>query len=190
MKNSDYTFEYLLHSFDEAKSMASSLISETDKTTLTQKPAEDKWSMVEILSHLVQAGNEYLPQIKEALDKPDEKLAKGNPPFTPSFVFRWFIGKISPENRKKLPTVSAFEPKQSAALAPQETLNDFLGLQDEFIHILKRGKLEGWNLDRIKARHPIVKILPISLTACFGIAEAHQRRHFDQMRELKKRFSH
>lgn len=190
MKNSDYTYDYLLNAFEQAKSTASSLVSETDQTILTQKPGEDKWSMSEILSHLVQTGNEYLPQIKKALDKPDEKLAKGTPPFTPNFAFRWFIGQVSPENRRKLPTVSAFEPIQSAAIDTQEVLDDFLSLQDEFIHILKRAKLEGWNLDRIKARHPLFKILPLSLTACFGIAEAHQRRHFEQMTELKERFSH
>jgi hypothetical protein len=145
--------------------------------------------MIEILSHLVQAGNEYYPQIKKALDKKDDKLAKGNEPFTPGLLFRWFIGQVSPENRRKLPTVSSFEPSHISELDSNKTLSDFLNLQDSFIHILKRAKLEGFDLDHIKARNPILKIIPMSLTACFGVADAHQRRHFDQMRALRKRFS-
>jgi hypothetical protein len=189
MKKSDYTYDYLLDAFEQAKSTASSLISETDESILILKPSEEKWSMTEILSHLVQTGNEYLPQIKQALEKPDEKLAKGKPPFTPNFAFRWFIGQVSPENRRKLPTVSAFKPRQPDSLETQEILDEFLLLQDELTHILKRGKLEGWNLDRINARHPLIKLLPISLTACFAIAEAHQRRHFEQLKNLKEQFS-
>lgn len=188
MKNSDYTYDYFLEAFDQAKKTATYLTESVSDEIFRQKPSEDKWCMGEILSHLVQAGNEYLPQIEQALDKPDDKLAKGKGPFTPNFVMRWFIGQVSPENRRKLPTVSSFEPVEAEQLNKQEILSSFLKLQDELIRKLKRAKLEGLDLDRIKARHPIIKILPISLTACFGIQEAHQRRHFEQMEDLMDRF--
>lgn len=188
MKNSDYTYDYFLEAFNEAKKTATNLTESVSDEIFRQKPSEDKWCMGEILSHLVQAGNEYLPQIEEALDKPDDKLAKGKEPFTPNFFMRWFIGQVSPENRRKLPTVSSFEPIRSADLNISKTLADFVQLQDNFIHMLKRAKLEGWDLDRIKARNPIIKIVPMSLTACFGVADAHQRRHFEQMRMLKDQF--
>lgn len=188
MKNSAYTYDYFLASFNQAKQTAEELTKSVSEEIFIQKPNEKKWSMAEILSHLVQAGNEYLPQIQKALDKPDDKLPKGTPPFTPGFSFRWFIGQVSPENRRKLPTVSSFEPISSKEIDRENVLTNFLNLQDELIHIMKRAKLEGLDLDHIKARNPIVKIIPISLTACFGIQEAHQRRHFEQMRELKERF--
>ncbi|MDR9417786.1 DinB family protein [Gracilimonas sp.] len=189
MKNSEYTYDYFLKAFEQAKQTATDLSESVNEEVFLRKPHEDKWCMGEILSHLVEAGNEYLPQIKKALDKPDNKLSKGKPPFTPNFVFRWFIGQVSPENRRKLPTVSAFEPVQGTKMNSLEVLSDFLKLQDQFIHILKKAKLEGLDLDRIKARNPIIKIVPMSLSACFRVQEAHQRRHFEKMRELKERFS-
>lgn len=185
MKNSGYTYDYFLKAFNEAKDTATSLITETENEILKQNPAKDSWSMVEILSHLTQAGNEYYQQIEKALDKNDEELTKGKEPFTPGFLFRWFIGQVSPENRRKLPTVSSFEPNKSSHLDTVKELSDFLKLQDLFIHTVKRAKLEGLDLNRIKARNPIIKIIPMSLTACLGVTEAHQRRHFDQMKELK-----
>ncbi len=188
MKNSGYTYDYFLKAFDEAKVTATNMVSETDNQMLTKKPDKESWSMIEILNHLVQAGNEYLPQIKKALDKDDAKLTKGSEPFTPGIFFRWFIGQVSPENPRKLPTVSSFKPVNISKLDIENTLTDFLALQDAFIHILKRAKLEGLDLNRIKAKNPIIKIIPMSLTACFGVADAHQRRHFDQMRILKDTF--
>lgn len=189
MKNSEYTYDYFLEVFDQAKRTAKDLTESVSEEVFCQKPSEKKWSMGEILSHLVQAGNEYLPQIKKALNKSDDKLAKGSPPFTPNFVFRWFIGQVSPENHRQLPTVSSFEPIPSPELDPKRVLTDFLKLQDELIHIMKRAKLEGLDLDHIKTWNPIIKIIPMSLTACFGIQEAHQRRHFEQMRNLRERFT-
>jgi hypothetical protein len=189
MKNSDYTYDYLLQSFEQAKERATELVHSVDEERFLRKPAEDKWCMGEILNHLTQAGNEYLPQIKKGLNKPDENLSKGNGPFTPSFVMRWFIGQVSPENRRKLPTVAAFQPVEVPEINPTEVLNGFLKLQDEIIHILKKAKLEQLDLDHIKTRNPVVKFIPMSLTSCFAIQEAHQRRHFEQMRELKEKIS-
>jgi hypothetical protein len=189
MKNSDYTYNYFIEAFDQAKTEAAEIISSTDEEILIRKPSEKKWSMLEILSHLIEAGNEYLHQIKKGLNKPDDKLARAKEPFTPNFIFRWFIGQVSPENPKKLPTVPSFKPVDSSNIDHSAVLADFQTLQNEFIHILKKAKLEGLDLDGIKTRNPILKIIPMSLTACFGVTEAHQRRHFEQMNTLKKQFS-
>jgi len=189
MKNSAYTYDYFLEAFDNAKQTAANLTEAVPEEVFRRKPSEDKWGMGEILSHLVQAGNKYLPQIEQVLDKPDDKLAKGKEPFTPNFVMRWFIGQVSPENRRKLPTVSSFKPVEAEQISKQELLNDFLKLQDDLIHFLKRAKLEGLDLDRIRSWNPVVKIVPMSLTAFFGVLEAHQRRHFEQMEALRERFN-
>lgn len=189
MKNSEYTYDYFLTAFEQAKNTASELTESVSENVYLKKPTEDKWCMGEILSHLVQAGNEYLPQIQKGLSKPNDQLEIGGEPFTPNYFFRWFIKIVSPEYKREVPTVKPFEPKQADKIDKEMVLADFITLQDELISLLKRCKLEQLNLDRIKTRNPIVKLVPMSLTACFAIQEAHQRRHFAQMRDLKKRFS-
>lgn len=188
MKNSAYTYDYFLDAFAKAKITAVDLTESVSPDDFNRKPSEKKWSMGEILSHLVQAGNEYLTQINKGLNKPDEKLAKGDAPFTPNLAFRLFISQLSPENKRKLPTVPSFEPIASTQIVQENVLADFLKLQDELIHIINRAKLEGLDLDRIKTWNPVVKIVPMSLTACFGITETHQRRHFEQMKVLINSF--
>lgn len=189
MKNSSYTYDYFLDAFEQAKGTAEELTQSVDQAVFLRKPAADKWCMGEILNHLVQAGNEYLPQIKKGLNKPDEDLAKGGEPFTPNFFFRWFIYIVSPQYKRAVPTIKPFEPKSAVDIYQEEVLADFITLQDEFIHCIKKAKLEQLNLDRIKTRNPIVKFVPMSLTACFGVQEAHQHRHFEQMKALKQRFN-
>lgn len=188
MKNSDYTYDYFLDAFEQAKETATQLTKSVSEDVFLEKPHTDKWCMGEILDHLVQAGNEYLPQIKKGLDKPDDQLAKRGEPFTPNFFLRQFVKIVSPDYKKAVPTVKSFKPKQATDIDQEKVLADFINLQDEFITIMKRAKLEQLNLDRTKTRNPIVKLVPMSLTACFAIQEAHQRRHFEQMRELKEQF--
>ncbi len=189
MKNSAYTYDYFLDAFEQAKETAKELSQSVGTDVFLRKPAADKWCMGEILSHLVQAGNEYLPQIKKGMSKPDEDLPKGGQPFTPNFLFRWFIYFVSPQYKRPVPTVKPFEPKSADNIDQKKVLSDFLTLQDEFIHLIKKAKLEQLNLDRIKTRNPIIKFVPMSITACFGVQEAHQRRHFEQMKALKERFT-
>lgn len=189
MEKSAYTYHYFLHAFEQAKVTAKELVHSVDNDIFLRKPAADKWCMGEILNHLLQAGNEYLPQIKKGLNKPDEDLEKGGEPFTPNFLFRWFIYSVSPKNKRPLPTVKPFKPKSVDEINREEVLAGFLTLQDEFIHLIKKARLEQLNLDRIKTRNPIIKFVPMSLTACFGVQEAHQRRHFEQMKALKERFT-
>lgn len=189
MKNSDYTYNYFLESFEQAKTTAKELSDGVETKVFFQKPSEKKWCMAEIMSHLIQAGNEYLPQIEKALKKPDERLSKGGEPFTPSIFFRWFIKIVSPEYPRAVPTVKSFEPLNIEEIKKNEVVIDFLKLQDTFIHILKKAKLEQLDLDHIITRNPIISFIPMSLTSCFAVQEAHQRRHFEQMRSLRNTFS-
>lgn len=185
----DYTYRYFTDAFEQARKTAENLISDLDAEIFLRRPAEDKWSIGEILSHLVQAGNQYLTQIQKRLDEPDAKLITGGPPFSPNLLVRWFIRQNSPQNKRPLPTVPSFKPHKTVDLDQQEVLNNFLQLQYEFLLILKKAKLLGLDLDRIKTRNPVIKVMPMSLTACLGVTEAHQRRHFEQMRALKEKFA-
>ncbi len=184
----NYTYRYFTDAFEQARQTAENLVSDLGEEIFLRRPAEDKWSIAEILSHLVQAGNQYLTQIQNRLDQPDAKLITGQPPFSPNFLFRWFIRQVSPQNKRPLPTVPSFKPQKTTNIGKQEVLNDFLQLQDEFLLILKKAELQDLDLDRIKTKNPVVKFIPMSLTACLGVTEAHQRRHFEQIKALKEKF--
>ncbi|SMO77869.1 DinB family protein [Gracilimonas mengyeensis] len=183
-----YTYQYFSDALEDAKKQAQTLVSDLDKETFLRRPAEDKWCIGEILSHLVQAGNQYYGQINARLSEPDASLIKGKPPFEPGFVFRWFIRQVSPQNKRPLPTVPSFEPVDQPDLDKEVVLQDFLELQDKLLASLKSAELQALDLDRIKTKNPVVKFVPMSLTSCFGITEAHQRRHFEQIRNLREAY--
>lgn len=186
MKTSEYTYDYFIDSFTTAKEIATDLSHNTDTDVFFAKPSPGKWSMAEILSHLNQAGNQYFDQIENRLSDKEKSFPSGKEPFTPNAFIRYFIKMVSPENQKPLPTVPSFKPKISQEEQSQKILDDFLTLQDSILGTLNRCKEEKLDLDKIMTWNPIIKIIPMSLTACYGVTEAHQRRHFGQMKSLQK----
>ncbi len=165
MESPEYTYHYFVEAFENAKETAEDLVTGVDDEIFLRKPAENKWCMGEILSHLVQIGNEYLPQIKKGLNKPPEKLPKGNGPFTPNFLFRWFIYQVGPQNRRPMPTVNQFRPEKAHEIDKEKVLADFIALQDELLSIVQKAQQEELDLERIKTKNPIVKFVPMSVLA-------------------------
>lgn len=186
MKNSDYTYTYFIDSLEQAKVTSAKLVQSVGQDEFLLRPAPKKWSMGEILSHLVQAGNEYLPQIKKGFQLTNEKPVYTNESFTPNGFFRYFVKMVSPENRIPLPTVPSFKPLETEKVDQEKTLGEFHMLQDELIALLKSGQRERLDLDKLKTWNPILQIAPMSLTACFAILDAHQRRHFQQMKNIRE----
>lgn len=140
--------------------------------------------MAEILSHLVQAGGQYQKQIQKGYSQASGINIETAVRFTPNPLVRLFIRSVSPENQVPLPTVPSFEPLQRGELNQEDVLSKFTALQDSFLSSLHSAKEQRLDLDRIMTKNPILKVIPMSLTSCYAVTEAHQRRHFEQMRHI------
>lgn len=184
-----YTYDDLITSFTDARERAKELIEDFPADHINTKPEPGKWSALEIMSHLVQTGNEYRRQIQTLFDNSQADMPRGSEPFEPNIFMRWFIRQVSPQNTRALPTVKLFEPLASSKLDKDQVLNDFRELQDHAIKIITKCKEEELDPDRISIRNPIVKLVPMSLTACYGVMSAHQKRHFEQIEKLHDHFS-
>ncbi|MFN1835494.1 DinB family protein [Balneola sp. MJW-20] len=184
-----YSYNDFISSFTDAKERAADLIQHFPEQKLNTKPMEKKWSALEILSHLIQTGNKYKEQLETLFKSGIEDMPQGSEPFEPNLFMRWFISQVSPQNTRPLPTVKPFEPLAHEILDKDILLKDFLLLQDFAIKTVTECKDNGLDMDEISIRNPIVKIVPMSLTACFGVMSAHQKRHFGQIEALSKKFS-
>lgn len=72
-------------------------------------------------------------------------------------------------------------------LNPTDTFHKLIEIQDDITELLEKAKNERWNLDKIFAPHPMIKIFNMSLTDFLIIIDAHQRRHFWQIEQILKR---
>lgn len=181
-----YTYDYLIDALNDAKVTSRQLIKDINDIEFKTRPADDEWSVGEILSHLIESGREYLGPIKKALS--EDKLPKGNEPFAINFLMRQFVKQVSPENPRALPTVALFSPVEIDEYDKLELLNEFHSLQSELIKILIDSREKGIDLEDVKIKNPVLNWIKMSIVSCYAVIEAHQRRHFYQMARVIKTY--
>lgn len=140
----------------------------------------NQWSIAECLAHLAATGRVYLPAIEDAVrhGRAAGRTAPG--PFRPSFVGRWLISSMEPPPRRTMRTQSTIMPADRVSLA--DSIRDFTTVQDALR--LQIGEAAELDLERVRLRSPLMPLLRLSLTTCFGFLAAHERRHLWQARRV------
>ncbi|MTI88082.1 MAG: DinB family protein [Balneolaceae bacterium] len=188
MSRTNYTFNFYITSFKVAKKRASNLLENIDEELFMLPPSKNKWSIAEIMSHLIEAGISYLQQVESALKQPHEQLPKGSGPFTHSFMFELFIKIVSPANKVPIPTVASFVPKDVSVLDRQKLLKEFIIIQEAFIMLLTHAQSHSIDIGTLKTKNPVFEFINMPVSSCFAVVEAHQRRHLEQIQNIKKEF--
>lgn len=177
-----YTNNFYTEGFNSAKARVNELIDPLDLKTFNTPPKKGSWCVGEVLSHLIKTGNQYVSVLESKLLKGTAGLAKGSGPYTHPVHLKWFIKVVSPEFNPKIPTFPVFEPISIKELDKQELLKGFNSIQDRFINVIKTAETENLDLGKIKVGNPVFPILKMSISSCLAINEAHQRRHFEQIK--------
>lgn len=69
------------------------------------------------------------------------------------------------------------EPEPVSDYNRMELLDEYINLQDQFIAQLEKGRHQHIDLQAVTISHPILPFITMTLSECFALAEAHQRRH-------------
>jgi hypothetical protein len=183
-----YTNQFFTDAFEKAKEEFSAFVTPLSMEQFSTPPAEGKWCVGEIISHLNTAGNQYLVRMNKGLEK-----AKTNPnseknieEYQPAYLWRKFIYAVSPKSAVPLPTVGKFKPIPRKSLDKDTLLNDFLELQDGYLKVLSEAKTHHISLTTIKFGNPISSLIRMHAAVGFAIIEAHQRRHLEQAKRAVK----
>lgn len=179
-----YTNDYYSEAFDNAKSTIHALSSTVDDQKFNTPPAEEKWCIGEIISHLIQTSKEYLNVLEPKILGDTSDLAKGNGPYKHPIHMRWFIKIVSPEFKKAVPTVPAFEPLDIKEFDKTKLLLELDQIQDRYLKFIEKADRENLHLGKIKVGNPIYPIIKMSISSCLAVNEAHQRRHFQQIENI------
>jgi uncharacterized damage-inducible protein DinB len=147
---------------------------------LNQKPAPDKWSIGEIIDHLITSNKSYFKDFS----------AIGNGTYTnvrgiywkviPKLLGRMITRSITPITTKKYRTVKAFKPTQS-----NHTLSvqgEFEIAQDELLKLVDAFK--GLDLDKTYIKSPASGLIIYSLHDALTIILNHEKRHIGQIEGL------
>lgn len=168
--------------FERAKAEAAALLAGLDQAAFQWRPAPERWSLAQVLDHLIVLGARYMATIDDGIALGRLRGWHGRGPFRYPWLQRQFVSRyVEPPPRVRVRTLRAFQPAPERAL--DGTLEQFVRLQEDFQRRLARA--EGLDLRRIRVPSPPTRLFRISLGMAFAYMSAHQRRHFWQARDVR-----
>lgn len=170
----------LLEQIDEITENFIQTFGSLSNEELNWKPDPKTWSIAQNVEHLITINSTYFPIIESARD------GTYKPPFIAKFGFiASFFGNmlyraVQPNRKWKSKTMSMWEPTQGNV--PEGILKRFEDHQDE----LKKRMDDAQNVAEEGAiiSSPANKNLVIKLEKAFDIIIAHEKRHYEQSKEV------
>ncbi len=168
--------------FEDIKDEAKELTIGLTEAQFNWRPAPDQWSVEECLSHLTMVGQWEVRALEQSIDQARSRGLTGKGPFEYGSIDRFIVDMTAPPVRDKMPTPKRFVPLHGQPLTA--IIPTFLHVQSQFLLQLERA--EGLDLARVKVPTPISPLLKLSLGMMFAQAAAHERRHLDQARKVRR----
>ncbi len=181
---SRYTNQVFINGFESLKAELDEILKDVDETLFVSLPVDGGWSIGEVISHINKTTDLYLAQMEPGINQPTDNLPKGSGQYKLPWTMRKFLQAVSPDYKPKIKTFPIFFPDKKSELDRAKLVDHYNKNMDRFIAVAERAETEDLNLDKIKVRNPVFKILKMSLSACLAIHEAHTRRHLEQIKRL------
>lgn len=150
---------------------------------LNKKPSEGEWSIGQNLEHLISVSQSYY-SIPDKIRAKDYKLSRvAQWSFFAKTVGNMILGSVEHTRKRKVKTFPVWEPS---------TTSENPNVYREFI--AEQEQLKAW-INSIKdlLDQEVVIGSPANKNICYKLSKAldiiveHQRRHFEQCREVKER---
>lgn len=169
--------------FEEAADQAMELTTGLTEAQFNWRPAPGNWSIEECLGHLVSVGNYEVLQLQQAIEGGKSRNVIGEPPFHYGMLDRYIVGLSQPASGHQFSAPRRFHPLHGQPITG--VLPSFLHLQSQFILQLENS--DGLHLARVKVQTPISRFVRMSLGMMFAQICAHERRHLEQARKVRKK---
>ena len=162
------------------------LYSELTHNQLTWKPAEERWSVVQCIEHLVSVRQMHLERLRAAVatgrakGQTTENTGGGPPYGRGTLIGRLLLGSFS--STKKFKTTKRFQPDADPDAA--ETREAYRRSHESLIALAKDA--DGLDLGRIRVGAPPTPLVRLSLAQGFQLHVLHDARHLDQAERVRQ----
>ncbi len=179
-----YTNQFYRTGFTTNIDTLKKLLQDIDTQLLNAVPAPKKWSIGEIVDHLIITGGRYADVLELKLNENPDTLKKGSGPYKHPFLMQKFIGIVSPDYQRNIPTIKPFEPHDHKNFDKASLLTQFETLNTRYLKLIDLADEHQLDLAAIKVGNPIYPIWKMPVSGCLALNEAHQRRHFGQIERI------
>ena len=175
--------EELLQQSNELGHFVENEVAGLDETTLTKKPNEKTWSIIEVVDHLNKVYDQYLDNFEDAIASAPELEGESNE-HKQSILGRMGIYSMRPKGRKrrfKMKTFDFFEPgNDNGQIA--ETLEAFKSNKNRFNDLIKLARTR--EVIRKKMPTAMGPRFKMYVGECFEFVLAHEQRHVVQISNI------
>lgn len=153
------------------------------KEQLNWRPDTETWSIAQNIEHLIKINESYTPIL--------EKLNTNQ--LTLSWVAKWnwlcrqfgnmILKSVDPDRKKRIKTFSIWEPQINEQ--EEHLLSDFIKHQEQLKNQIKAFS----HLQKQVIHSPANKNIVYPLGHAFAILVKHEKRHFNQAKEVLEQMS-
>lgn len=173
--------EQLLDRIDDLTEKINTNFNGLSEEELNWKPASNRWSIGQILEHLILVNRSYFPEIAAALRKNKSLPFHARLGFVVRYMEKTLLKSVEPSSSKKIKTFKIWEPP--TATIGSDVLNRFVEHHRSLKQVvLNSKKLLGTGTIISSPANPNIVY---SLEAAYEILLNHEARHFNQMQNLK-----
>jgi len=165
-------------SIEEARAVLDGLTVEQ----VNWRPAPDRWSVGECISHLDVSMRAMLPALDRAIETAPERGYLGAGPVRYGWFANWMVRSQEPPVKRRMTTFPVFQPvaaRHDATLL----IPEFRVVRNELRERLTRAEEIDWG--RAKVVSPASRFFRLPFGAYVAFLLAHDRRHLWQARELR-----
>jgi hypothetical protein len=144
------------------------------------RPATDRWSVADCLSHLLRVGEEYRKKLEPEIRRARARGNASRGPVRGSWFGRWFTNQMGPDKGFRARAPKVFRPDLEAG--PSDAVERFLGEQNRLMELAEGAR--GLDLDRVRIPSPATRFVRFRATDAFRIITEHEWRHIAQARRV------
>lgn len=168
--------------FSQMKKDSSAFLSMVKENEFNKRPADNGWSIAECIDHLIVTGVDYCDTYEKGLKKLEEKNLRYSGEMKFSWIGTKFIGNVEPPVKKKFKSPGKWVP--DSKINKTKATEAYLQLQDRWMELVERSA--PWDLTKIKLPSPAVSWIKFSAFVILEVNAAHQRRHLEQAKNVKR----
>jgi len=166
--------------YEKLLSECENSIKRLSKNQLNYKMDEGKWSIAQILDHLVIVNKSYLERSNEVIRSLDTRNFNTPIKFKSEYSGNMIINLISAENKIKTKTIDDFLPEVDVYE---------INVKHEFCETLRNikkfiDKIGDFDINKGKVKFVKDNFIKINLGDVAKIVLVHIERHFDQINEI------
>lgn len=153
---------------------------ELSEEELNWKPNEQTWSIAQNLDHLIVINESYYPILEEIRQGTYKLPITGRIGIFVNLFGKLLLKSVQPDTKKKTKTFAMWEPTKSTGYS--NILERFKNHQEDLKQLILNSR------DMLKAgtviSSPASRLIVYKLETAFDIIVAHERRHFQQAKEV------